>query len=320
LLAGDIGGTKTLLGLFEPAPRRPRLIAQRRYDTDPASSLDTVVAEFLRTDGGDQPVSAAAFGVAGPVVAQAARLTNHSWTVDANRTSRILGAPVQLLNDVEALAYALDALEAEDLVTLQPGRPRPDGVMAVIAAGTGLGQALLVRVAGRPFACASEGGHADFAPRHRREDDLVRMLRQEYGRATVEHVLSGPGLAHLHLLTHRDEPCEALQDGMDLPATVTAAGLERRCDQCHEALTLFVSAYGSEAGNLALRTIAAGGLFIGGGIAPRILPALQWPGFLDAFRDKPPMSSLLADVPVHVIVTPAATLLGAAVVGQRHLR
>jgi glucokinase len=319
-LAGDIGGTKTLLGLFEPAPRRPRLIAQRRYDTDPASSLDTVVAEFLRTDGGNQPVSAAAFGVAGPVVAQVAQLTNHSWTVDANRTSRILGAPVQLLNDVEALAYALDALDAEDLVMLQPGRPRPDGVMAVIAAGTGLGQALLVRVAGRPFACASEGGHADFAPRHRREDDLVRMLRQEYGRATVEHVLSGPGLAHLHLLTHRDEPCEALQDGMDLPATVAAAGLERRCDRCHEALTLFVSAYGSEAGNLALRAIAAGGLFIGGGIAPRILPALQWPGFLDAFRDKPPMSSLLADVPVHVIVTPAAGLLGAAVVGQRHLR
>jgi glucokinase len=319
-LAGDIGGTKTLLGLFEPAPRRPRLIAQRRYDTDPASSLDTVVAEFLRTDGGNQPVSAAAFGVAGPVVAQVAQLTNHSWTVDANRTSRILGAPVQLLNDVEALAYALDALDAEDLVTLQPGRPRPDGVMAVIAAGTGLGQALLVRVAGRPFACASEGGHADFAPRHRREDDLVRMLRQEYGRATVEHVLSGPGLAHLHLLTHRDEPCEALQDGIDLPVTVAAAGLERRCDRCHEALTLFVSAYGSEAGNLALRAIAAGGLFIGGGIAPRILPALQWPGFLDAFRDKPPMSSLLADVPVHVIVTPAAGLLGAAVVGQRHLR
>ena len=320
LLAGDIGGTKTLLGLFEPAPRRPRLIAQRRYDTDPGSSLDTVVIEFLRTEGEDKPVSAAAFGVAGPVVAQVAQLTNHPWTADANRASRLLGAPVQLLNDVEALAYALDALDADEVVTLQPGRPRPDGVMAVIAAGTGLGQAQLVRVGGRPLACASEGGHADFAPRHRREDELVRMLRQEYGRATVEHVLSGPGLAHLHQLTHRDDPCEAVQDGLDLPARVTTAGLERRCERCHEALTLFVSAYGSEAGNLALRSLAAGGLFVGGGIAPRILPALQWPGFLDAFRDKPPMSSLLADVPVHVIVTPGANLLGAAVVGQRHLR
>ena len=320
LLAGDVGGTKTLLGLFEPSPRRPRLIAEHRYETDPASSLDTIVAEFLRTAGGNQPVSAAAFGLAGPVVGQVAQLTNHSWTIDANRTSRILGAPVQLLNDVEALAYGLDALDGHEIVTLQPGKPRPDGTMAVIAAGTGLGQALLVHVGGRPHACASEGGHADFAPRHRREDDLVRMLRQEYGRATVEHVLSGPGLAHLHQLTHRDRPCEAAREGLSLPATVTAGGLERLCEPCHEALALFVSAYGSEAGNLALRALTTSGLFIGGGIAPRILPALQWPGFLDSFRDKPPMSSLLADVPVHVIVTPAAGLLGAAVVGQRHLR
>ena len=320
VLAGDIGGTKTLLGLFEPAPRRPRLIVERRYDTDPGSSLDATVSEFLRTDGENQPVAAAVFGVAGPVVAQVAQLTNHPWMVDANRTSRVLGAPVQLLNDVEALAYALDALDADDLVTLQAGRARPDGVMAVIAAGTGLGQALLVRVGGRPLACASEGGHADFAPRNRREDELVRMLRQEYGRTTVEHVLSGPGLMHLHQLTHREDACEAVDDGLDLAATVTGAGLESRCERCHEALSLFVSAYGSEAGNLALRGLAAGGVFIGGGIAPRILPALQWPGFLDAFRDKPPMSSLLADVPVHVIVTPAAGLLGAAVVGQRHLR
>ena len=320
LLAGDIGGTKTLLGLFEPAVRRPRLIGQRRYDTDPATSLDDIVAEFLRTVGENKPVSAAAFGVAGPVVAQVAQLTNHPWTIDGNRTSRILAAPVQLLNDVEALAYALDALDPEEIATLQSGRARPDGAMAIIAAGTGLGQALLVRVGGRSVACASEGGHADFAPRLRREDDLVRMLRQEYGRATVEHVLSGPGLVHLHQLTHRDAPCEAPDDNGDLPATVTANALENRCERCHEALTLFVSAYGSEAGNLALRALATGGVFIGGGIAPRILPALQWPGFLDAFRDKPPMSSLLADVPVHVIVRPIAGLLGAAVVGQRHLR
>ena len=320
LLAGDIGGTKTLLGLFEPAPRRPRLIGQRRYDTNQATSLDDIVAEFLRTVGENKPVSAAAFGVAGPVVAQVARLTNHPWTIDGNRTSRILAAPVQLLNDVEALAYALDALDPEEIATLQSGRARPDGAMAIIAAGTGLGQALLVRVEGRSVACASEGGHADFAPRHRREDDLVRMLRQEYGRATVEHVLSGPGLVHLHQFTHRDAPCEAPDDNGGLPATVTANALENRCERCHEALTLFVSAYGSEAGNLALRALATGGVFIGGGIAPRILPALQWPGFLDAFRDKPPMSSLLGDVPVHVIVRATTGLLGAAVVGQRHLR
>ena len=320
VLAGDVGGTKTLLGLFEPAPRRPQLIAERRYETDAASSLDAIVDDFLRTDGGGLPVSAAAFGVAGPVVAQVAQLTNHPWVVDANRSSRILSAPVQLLNDVEALAYALDALADDELLTLQEGQPRPDGAMAVIAAGTGLGQAQLVRVGGRPLACPSESGHADFAPRVPREDELVRLLRRRYGRATVEHVLSGPGLVHLHELTHQEEPCLAASDDLELPSIVSAAGMEQRCERCHEALLLFVSAYGSEAGNLALRTLATGGVFVGGGIAPRILPALQWPGFLDAFRDKPPMSSLLADVPVHVIVTPSAGLLGAAVVAQRHLR
>jgi glucokinase len=320
ILAGDVGGTKTLLGLFEPAPRRPVRLAERRFDTDSASSLDAVVEDFLRSDGQGLPVAGAAFGVAGPVVAGVAQLTNHPWIIDANRSSRILGAPVQLLNDVEALAYGLDALSPDDLVTLQLGQPRAGGAMAVIAAGTGLGEAQLVRVANRPLACPSEGGHADFAPRDAREDELVRMLRGHYGRATVEHVLSGPGLAHLHQLTHRNEPCLALGDGLDLPATVTSAGANGRCERCTEALSMFVSAYGSEAGNLALRTLATGGVFVGGGIAPRMLEALRRPVFLDAFRDKPPMSSLLADVPVHVIVTPAAGLLGAAVVAQRHLR
>lgn len=323
ILAADIGGTKTLLGLFEAAPRRPALVAERRYASDSASSLDAIVDEFLRIDGQGQPVAGAAFGVAGPVVAQVAKLTNHSWTIDANRFSRVLSAPVQLLNDVESLAYALDALDAEDLLTLQTGRARPGGTMAVIAAGTGLGEAQLIRVGSRPVACASESGHADFAPRYDREDELVQLLRNQFGRATVEHVLSGPGLAHLHRLTHDDDSCPSVDDAADpadLPAAVSSAAQDRRCERCLEALTMFVSAYGSEAGNLALRALATGGLFVGGGIAPRILPALQWPGFLDAFRDKPPMSSLLADVPVHVILTPAAGLLGAAVVAQRHLQ
>lgn len=319
ILAADIGGTKTLLGLFDAATRRPVLVAERRYASDSASSLDAIVDEFLRIDGDGRPVSSAAFGVAGPVVAQVAKLTNHPWTIDANRFSRVLSAPVRLLNDVEALAYALDALDGEDVLTLQTGRPRPGGTMAVIAAGTGLGEAQLIRVGSRPVACASESGHADFAPRCDREDALVHLLRSEFGRATVEHVLSGPGLAHLHRLTHEDDSCPAVDDAADLPAAVTSAALDHRCERCLDALTMFVSAYGSEAGNLALRALATGGVFVGGGIAPRILPALQWPGFLDAFRDKPPMSSLLADVPVHVILTPTAGLLGAAVVAQRHL-
>ena len=295
-------------------------LAERRYDTDPASSLDAVVEDFLRSDGQGLAVAGAAFGVAGPVMAGVAKLTNHAWTIDANRVSRILGAPVQLLNDVEALAYGLDALSPGDLVTLQPGKPRAGGAMAVIAAGTGLGQALLVRAGNRPLACPSEGGHADFAPRDAREDSLVLWLRSQFGRATVEHVVSGPGLAQLHRFTHLGAPCAALAEGLDVPATVTSAGTSGRCERCREALSMFVSAFGSEAGNLALRALATGGLFVGGGIAPRAIEALRWPAFLDAFRDKPPMSSLLADVPVHVIVTPTASLLGAAVVAQRHLQ
>jgi glucokinase len=321
ILAGDIGGTKTLLGLYAPAAR-PVPITVRRFATDPGSSLDALVTAFLNDVGPHEPVAVVALGVAGPIVGGRARLTNHPWTIDGAAIGRALGAPVHLLNDLEALAYSLDALQAHEVAHLHEGLPDSTGPKAVIAAGTGLGQAVLLHVGGQPVAWPSEGGHADFSPRSPREDELVRMLRARHGRATVERVLSGPGLVNLHRLTHADAPCEATRglNESDMPAAISTAALGRQCPGCQEALELFVSAFGSEAGNLALRTLATGGLYVGGGIAPRLESALRSQGFLDAFLGKPPMESLLDRIPVRLITAEDAGLLGAAVAAQRHLR
>ena len=186
--------------------------------------------------------------------------------------------------------------------------------MAVIAAGTGLGQALLHQVEGRFIPSPSEGGHADFAARTERDIVVMRDLVQRYGRASVEHVVSGRGLVNLHRVTHRG-PCPAVEDRDDpgAPAAISSAALERRCGGCIDALRIFVEAYGAEAGNLALRTVSTAGLFIGGGIAPKILPALEDGHFMRAFRDKAPFEEMLAQVPVHVILNADAGLIGAAV-------
>jgi glucokinase len=191
--------------------------------------------------------------------------------------------------------------------------------MAVIAAGTGLGQAFLHQVNGAWQPVPTEAGHADFAARTDRELELVRMLRDRFGRAEVEQVLSGRGLLNLHRFTHRGGECLVVQDldAPDAPALVSQAALAGRCQGCVEALRMFVNAYGAEAGNLALRTMATAGIYLGGGIARKILPALTTGGFIDAFRAKAPMTDLLSRIPVHVILNEEAGLLGAAVVAQR---
>ncbi len=321
ILAGDIGGTKILLGLFDAAPRRPAPLDVRRYETRPDTSFDALVRGFLLECGQSTPISCASFGVAGPVRGHQAQLTNQPWHVDGSALERTLGAPTLLLNDVEALTHALDALDPPELVTLHDVPGVSNGPQAVIAAGTGLGEAHLVRAGGLAMACPSEGGHADFAPRTPDEDALVAQLRARHGRATVEHVLSGPGLVTLHHLAHRSRPCAIATRAVeaDLPA-ITAAALDGACDGCVAALRMFVSALGSEAGNLALRTLATGGVFIGGGIPPRIVPLLRTAAFLDAFLDKAPMRAVLDGIPVLVITAPEAGLLGAAVAANRHLR
>ncbi len=318
--AADLGGTKTLLGLFRSGPDRPEPQVVREYATLDFDSLDELVGTFLE-ETGTARAKAACIGVAGQVSGLVARLTNVPWLADASPIAVRLGnCPIQLLNDLEALAYAVPVLEPGELSILQEGIAVPTGNAALIAAGTGLGEALLHNVNGRFVPAASEGGHADFAARTPRELALVRDLARIHGRVDVEHVLSGPGLVNLFRFTHGTQDlraaCRVLGpdvDAFELPAAITSAALEGRCEQCAEALDMFVDAYGAEAGNLALRSVATAGIYVGGGIAPKILPALKAGGFMDAFVDKEPMVDWLRMLPVTVILNPAAGLLGAAV-------
>jgi glucokinase len=316
LLAGDVGGTKTLLGLFQRAPQRPVPVEFRAYPTREFCSFTEILEAFARDVRTATAIDRAAVGVAGPVVNQRATLTNVPFDISADEittTCRVGGA--RLLNDLEAMANSVDVLTPDELIELQPGVARPDGNAVIIAAGTGLGSAYLHRINGRLRPVPSEGGHADFAARTDREIELVRMLREMYGRAEVEGVLCGPGILNLYRFTHRGQACAALdgaEPGVE-PAAISQAALQGTCPACVEALDLFVSAYGSETGNLALRGVATGGVYVGGGIAPKILPLLQRGDFMQAFRSKPPMDDLLARIPVKVILNQEAGLLGAAV-------
>jgi len=316
ILAGDVGGTKTLLGVFERGVPRPTQVHLFRYSTTAFASFADLLAAFVRDLGAPPRFGAVALGVAGPVVGRTARLTNHTWAVDADEIAAWAGAPAALLNDLEAMAYSLDVLAPEEQVVLQEGVPRADGHAALVAAGTGLGEAALHRVNGRLVPAPSEAGHADFAARTDEEWALARMLIARYGRATVEHVLSGPGLVNLHRFTHDGESCPAVDDvdPAQRPAAVTNAAMAGRCGRCVGALRLFVSIYGAEAGNLALRSLATAGLYVGGGIVRHILPAIQRDAtFMDAFLSKPPMDTLLRRIPVRLILNADTGILGAAV-------
>jgi glucokinase len=320
LLAGDVGGTKTLLGLFDPGARRPEPRAIHSYTTTSFPTFVDMLDAFSHDVGQPLRVDAAVIGVAGPVVHDRARLTNVEWHIAVDEVgSRLRSARVQLLNDLEAMAHAVEFLKPDEVEVLQAGEPDMGGAAAVIAAGTGLGQALLQRMNEGLRPAPTEGGHADFAARTDREMELVRMLRERHGRAEVEQVLSGPGLLNLHRFTHRGGECSVVGDleSPDAPAAVSRAGLGGRCQSCAEALRMFVSAYGAEAGNLALRGLALSGVYIGGGIAPKILPALRNGVFMDAFLAKAPMVELLSKVPVKVILNAEAGLIGAAIFAQR---
>jgi glucokinase len=289
------------------------------YPTAEYGSFTEILDAFARDIGRPLVVAAAAAGVAGPVVDARARLTNIDWDINADEISVFAKtARVKLVNDLEAMAASTDLLTRDEVVVLQEGLPHPHGNAVVIAAGTGLGEAYVHRVAGRLVPLPSEGGHGDFAARTDREIELLRALRAEYGRVEVEHVLSGPGLVNLHRFTHAGEACDQVADVTpdDRPAAISQAALEGRCPACMEALSMFVSAYGAEAGNLALRGVALAGVFVGGGIAPKILPALQDGRFIEAFRAKGLMSLLLEKVSVKVILSPEAGLLGAAIHAQ----
>jgi glucokinase len=333
LLAGDIGGTKTLLGLFNRAPERPTSIEVGEFTTLDYDGLVPMIREFLKANNVDpKHIEAASFGVAGAVTDQVARMTNVPWLVDAEAIGPGAGLRrVHVLNDLEAMATSVPVLEGDELAVLQQGVAQPTGNGAVIAAGTGLGEALLLNVDGRFIAGASEGGHADWGARTPREIEMLIVLTREYGRVSVEHILSGPGLVNIYQFTHNSfgsgefispaakvprQLCvgvKQVDDPADLPKAISQSAMERRCPKCVEALEMFVAAYGAEAGNLALRTVATAGIYIGGGIAPKILPVIEAGTFLQAFRSKEPLADFVATIPVAVILNDEAGLLGAAV-------
>jgi glucokinase len=317
ILAGDAGGTKTILALFEPGDGAPVLVREATVPSRDFDSLEAIVERFL-TAGPRGDITAACVGIAGPVVDGRAVTPNLPWVVDERRLAAAIPAPrVRLLNDLEATAHGIWALGEDELVSLQSGALRR-GNLAVIAAGTGLGEAIVVIDGGRRTVIATEGGHVDFGPRGELEEDLLRYLRKELGRVSYERVLSGPGLVNIYRclrdtgVAGESSQTAALMAARDPAAVITELGLDGADRLCAMALAVFVSVYGAEAGNLALKALAVGGVIVAGGIAPRILPALRAGSFVAAFRDKGRLSSLMETIPVLVVLNPKTALLGAA--------
>jgi len=322
ILAGDVGGTKTSLAIFEIGAGRRSLVRSERYPSGAYPGLESVVEIFLR---GEPVPAAAGFGVAGPVRDGAAKVTNLPWRIEESRLARATGIPrVVLLNDFVSNARGLPYLTSRQVVTLARGRPEPLGPIGILGAGTGLGQACLVPSGDQHDIVPSESGHADLAARDALEDRLIGFLRRQCGRATREKVLSGRGLVYLYEFFKSErvarESRRVLQEfekADDRAAVISRFGLSRRDALCRRALDLFVSIYGSEAGNTALAYRATGGVYLAGGIAPKILPALRRPAFLRSFRNKPPMDGLLEKIPVRVVTEPGLGLIGAAAAAYR---
>ena len=325
ILAGDVGGTKTELGLFEVTRRGEQIgltsILAQTYHSREHASLDEIALRFV--DEHRLTISIACFGVAGPVQNGRSNATNLPWLIDSTQLAAELKvAEVLVINDLEATAFGVAALGSDDFAVLNSGAAGADiaaaGNAAVIAAGTGLGEAGLYWDGRhhRPFAC--EGGHADFAPRNQREIDLLGWLIQQFGHASWERVLSGPGLHNLYKFLCTTQPgaessAVAVEiSGGDPAAVISQAAQAGRCATCKEALDWFISLYGAEAGNLALKIMATGGVYIGGGIAPKNLGPLEHGDFARSFVAKGRLRDVLEQIPVRVILTPKAALLGAA--------
>lgn len=324
VLVGDIGGTKTILAVFsnELGPRQP--LVEKTYHSSYYASFEAMVGDFLKEVKVE--VARACFGVAGPVVAGRARVTNLPWMVDkAVLQSAFNLSPVDLLNDLESVAYAIPILTSEDINTLNPGMPVPGGSIAVLAPGTGLGEGYLTYEHGYYCAHASEGGHASFAPVGELQMGLLSYLnRNGHKHVSFERVCSGgPGIPNLYAYlkaTGLEEPnwlTEQLSSCQDPTPVIFAAAHDpsRPCQLASATVELFVAILGAEAGNLALKILATGGIYLGGGISPRIIKDLQAPAFLEALRSKGRFRQLLTNMPVHVILNSKAGLLGVAAYG-----
>jgi len=317
ILAGDVGGTKTELGLYQVAAGGAlQLVRAHRYSTLQFKSLEETCVDFI---AGSVRVDAACLGVPGPIIDGSAQATNVPWILSEAKLSVALGGtPVRLINDLAATAFGVMHLQSTEVAVLHPAEnPAAHGNVAVIAAGTGLGESALVYENGGYYAVASEGGHTDFAPRGEEQIELLRDLERQFGHVSYERVLSGPGLVNIYRFLRRRsgtaEPAwlTAQIAAGDHAAAVSDAALNKTDPVCVHALEVFCDIYGAEAANLALKMLAFGGVFLAGGIAPKILPILTQGGFVKAFLSKGRLNEILRRMEVRVALNPAAALIGA---------
>ncbi|HJY85828.1 MAG TPA: glucokinase [Candidatus Acidoferrales bacterium] len=319
ILAGDIGGTKCNLALFEGKPGSLRRVAYRRFASKDYTQLGDLVSEFVREVGigsgtRSDKITAAGFGVAGPVIDNQVHATNLPWVVDGLSLARLLGIKrVVLLNDLEATGYSIAHLSASELCGLNDGKPEPRANRALIAAGTGLGEAILFWDGSRHVVAATEGGHTDLAPRTEQEIELLRFLKKREEYVSWEIVLSGRGFPAIHEFL---DPA-ARHPGFDVPDAdpapeITRRALEGSCPVCVSTLDIWTALYGAEAGNLALKTLARGGVYVAGGIAVKILPKMKDGTFVRAFCEKEKFGILLSQIPIYVVLNEEAPLWGAA--------
>jgi glucokinase len=321
LLAGDIGGTKTVLAIFSLEAGLHAPVAEATFPSRRYASLESLVREFLKDKSG-LPIDQVVFGVAGPVVQGRAEVTNLPWLLEEAALRKALGvSAVYLLNDLQSIASAVPYLHAEDVHTLHLGNPVPHTPIAIVAPGTGLGEAFLTWEGAHYRAHPSEGGHTSFAPANEEQMEMLRFLNGRFGHISYERVCSGIGIPNIYTFYKETgrypEPAwlgEALAASEDITPILVQNALTRpdECEICVKTVEMFVSVLGAEAGNLALTVLSTAGIYLGGGIPPRILPMLSDGRFMQAFFDKGRFSELLKNVPVHVILNPKVALMGAA--------
>lgn len=322
VLAGDIGGTKTNLAVYQVSPvERSQtitltLVREASFPSTQYDDLEAVIHVFM--EGGAECVSAGAFGIAGPVLNGKVIATNLPWKVEADNLVPILGgAPVKLMNDLEATAYGALHADPSEMQTLNEGISR-SGTCAVIAAGTGLGQTFLFWDGARYIAAPTEGGHVDFAPRNKLEDSLLWYLRKQYASVSYERIVSGPGLVQICRFLvdeHHRSLSASVRERMrtqDSAAVIGEAGVTGTCTTCAETVELFLSVYGAQAGNLALTFMSLGGVYVGGGVINKLLPKVSQGTFLQAFQNKGRFSTLMKEIPVRILLNPKVSQIGAA--------
>jgi glucokinase len=327
LLAADVGGTKTAIAIAA-AGASPRILAQDTFPSQRYTRLEDIVAEFLNAKRDAVPgisIGAACFAVAGPVADNSATLTNLGWKVTGEAVAREFNLPrVRFVNDFAAAGRGIEHLGPADIETLQPGQPVPQGMRLIIGAGTGLGMGLIAWEGNHYVVHPSEGGHADFAPVDETQDQLLDQLRRTFGRVSCERVVSGPGLMRVFSFLQESgagmpsqQYLEASKNQDDTASLIAEFAAARLDPLAVRALDVFVAAYGAFAGNMALAMLARGGVFLSGGIAPKILAKLKEGGFMRAFNDKGRFSDLLSTIPVYVIMNPEVGLFGAMLEANR---